>query len=303
MPLFFNIPLNGVFQDRCHFGLLSYVEIAVLFALPIPLMRRLRDSSFFRLVGIVYFAFLIILLTGATTLLQPGHRSIDFFSYLHTCAGTGVHVRGNAFESTVINLSIWSVRYELLMYVIAAFFTFLPRSYWEYLWGLAFVLSISILFFAHERTLLDNLDWITPFPRFLACFAVGVMLHVFSDYIRTGFFLPLFFLFCFSISWYFGFPTIGFIYFGTAGILLLFSFRSWFPRWKDLDISYGIFVYGYAVQKVFVTLFPNVRDLHLFFLFTSAATASIALMSWHWCEQPCLRLKDRFYGKACKSRS
>ena len=128
LPAFFNIPLVGIFRDSCHFGIVSYVEIAVLFALSILLLRWLQGTRFYKGVGVGYVALLIVLLTGATTLLPSGPRTIGLFNYLHTCAGTGVHVRGSTFENVVINLSIWFHRYEFLMSAIVAFYMFFPKN-------------------------------------------------------------------------------------------------------------------------------------------------------------------------------
>ena len=58
------------------------------------------------------------------------------------------------------------------------------------------------------------------------------------------------------------------------------------------DLSYGIYLYGWPVQKTLIRLMPSI-DPYAVCLLTLCICAVIAYFSWKFIEKPCIRLKHR----------
>jgi peptidoglycan/LPS O-acetylase OafA/YrhL len=58
------------------------------------------------------------------------------------------------------------------------------------------------------------------------------------------------------------------------------------------DISYGLYVYAFPVQQLFLFRWPGLGSWQLFAIVTPLI-AGIALLSWRWIERPALALKSR----------
>ena len=59
---------------------------------------------------------------------------------------------------------------------------------------------------------------------------------------------------------------------------------------KTGDYSYGLYIYGWPVQEIVVSLVPHISPLGVMCLSLPAALVC-AIISWHFIEQPCLRAK------------
>jgi peptidoglycan/LPS O-acetylase OafA/YrhL len=62
---------------------------------------------------------------------------------------------------------------------------------------------------------------------------------------------------------------------------------------KGADYSYGIFLYGFAVQQTYVLLAPDGRHWWLNIAVTLPATTAVAALSWHLVEKPALGLRTQ----------
>ncbi len=62
---------------------------------------------------------------------------------------------------------------------------------------------------------------------------------------------------------------------------------------RGADYSYGIFLYGFAVQQTYVLLAPDGRHWWLNIAVTLPATAAVAALSWHLVEKPALGLRTQ----------
>lgn len=61
------------------------------------------------------------------------------------------------------------------------------------------------------------------------------------------------------------------------------------------DYSYGIYIFGYPTQKAVMHLLPNINAAQLFVV-AFAITLLIAVVSWHFVEQPALKLKRNYFA-------
>ena len=73
---------------------------------------------------------------------------------------------------------------------------------------------------------------------------------------------------------------------------LWFAWRlpAWRLPWRG-DYSYGLFLYGFPVQQVLVAVYPQITPPWLG-VCALPVTLLVAIASWHWVEQPMLRLKQ-----------
>jgi len=83
----------------------------------------------------------------------------------------------------------------------------------------------------------------------------------------------------------------------TAGGYLLFALAfARHPLLKRLrpksDISYGLYLYGWPVQKLILLYFPTLQPWPLV-LFTLALACALGWLSWTVVEKPAMRLKNR----------
>lgn len=78
----------------------------------------------------------------------------------------------------------------------------------------------------------------------------------------------------------------------------------WLARWLPLphfdrkrDISYGVYIYGYPIQQVLVLAGAAAWGGWALFAVAYLLTVGFAVLSWHFIEQPALRLKRMFAAK------
>ena len=58
------------------------------------------------------------------------------------------------------------------------------------------------------------------------------------------------------------------------------------------DYSYGIYLYGFAIQQAIATLGPNARLWYVLFPTSLIVTCVFAAGSWHFIEKPALKVKN-----------
>ncbi len=285
-----NISPVEIFSSYCQFGVTSYLAMAVLLAfaavIPLGLIKFPRIKT---VVSILLLLIIVVTFSGLPTIFKNDPRVLFLSGYIHQCSSLGIRDFGLEFETPFLNLSIWSIRYELLMYAIAALFMMIPKKYWTFSWAHLYLISFLFIVFSMDPKLLQNLDWIPYVPRFLICFASGVLMHSFAKFITPGYFLPLVALGLVCIGKLFGLLSLSYLIFGTVGIVIAFSGKRIFRKWSEFDLSYGLFVYGYIVQRLLVILFPSIKNPYLFFIICTVISGVLSAISWKLLEKPSLR--------------
>jgi peptidoglycan/LPS O-acetylase OafA/YrhL len=72
------------------------------------------------------------------------------------------------------------------------------------------------------------------------------------------------------------------------------------PVYHRGDYSYGVYLYGYPVKQVIVTLFPAITSPLLHSAISLPLVTLVAKFSWHCIEKPILRLRKKFSFTARK---
>ncbi len=84
-----------------------------------------------------------------------------------------------------------------------------------------------------------------------------------------------------SLFW----ATIGYAVFWAAYVPNLHFFN------RAGDYSYGLYIYAFPIQQALRQYFPDILPLELFGA-AALLTLGCAMLSWHFIEQPALRLKE-----------
>lgn len=200
----------------------------------------------------------------------------------------------NPFPHTV-NGSLWTLPIELKLYVgclLAGVCTLLRRPW---LYNATFVAGV-ILFGRHP-------EWFPIRPEigvvrdFGFAFALGAFAWVNRDRVVLSPWLALGAVLLIAFNpW--GLGRQPFFVPLVAYLVLVFALHPRFrfaPFNRVGDYSYGLYVYAFPIQQMLVQAYPGTSPVGLF-VAAFAATAVLAVLSWHLVEQPMLGLKARFGG-------
>jgi peptidoglycan/LPS O-acetylase OafA/YrhL len=260
----------------------------------------------------IYPGFLVASLVGLLIVGPLGAVPSEYFSQLKLWAS----IKGALLlQSTItppvfagqsnpaVNSSMWTIFYEFQCYLLIMVFGVLGlvrrRTLWLLLSG-----SLLVVYGLHAFGLLEFgtgrfIDIGRNLLRLATVFFVGACFYLFRDRISLTpagaavaaitLFVGLFWvqaaeMFLMVFGGYLLF------YVGSAPIPALQKFNQ-FP-----DISYGLYLYGWPVQKLLFWYWPAMSPWAIFPL-SLAASAALGFVSWHAVEKPCLKLKNFRIGR------
>lgn len=191
------------------------------------------------------------------------------------------------------NGSLWSLYYEFLCYLIIAglgCFAFVRRSRWPV--TVAFLLSVAaqanITWIS--RLTNDNFD-VVLMLKLLPFFLGGAVLFVWKDWI--GFhWLPGILAFAAAITISSTVPGWGVqasALFVTYGIIWTSTVVKQPLLIAKNDISYGVYIYAFAVQQLLAVLGVHHWGLLWFSVVAAIITVPLAASSWLFVERPVMR--------------
>lgn len=204
----------------------------------------------------------------------------------------------------VINVPLWTLKYEVLAYISAAFLSVLN---WRYsnIFPMKFMSLTVLVACAALLIPVGTMDAYGPFEhgvRLFFAFYLGVACWHWREQV-TASTIPLLVLtlIVFSLLW------LNIFY---APILILWTayFALWFgtfdagvlKRFADRqDYSYGIYIIGYPIQQTVMAV-TGIANPWFNFLITLIIVLPLAGISWNLIEKPVLALKnfDRFYYRS-----
>ena len=201
--------------------------------------------------------------------------------------------------------SLWTLMYEVICYIFVVIFAPIWNKKRFSISVLATVFSAIYLYhnYIHSFAIGFISDvFIHNMTRFMTYFLVGMLFYLYRDVIRidkkllaTGILvvvvgiLFLDFTICFAI--------------GGACIIFVIGFSEkintqWYEKIGDL--SYGIYLISFPIQQLVVYFLGKERkDLilqmnpYLNFVISIVVCLPVAYLSWHFIEQPCLKLKNK----------
>lgn len=231
--------------------------------------------------------------------------SPQFYKYLLKCitlvSGSPYELPGvfahNPYGAT-INSSLWTIPYEITMYILLAATWFCLRAIPKYrLQAFKFTatagaaLSGLLVFMSYF-----NATEISHFIWFSFMFFTGSTFFILRNRIvlsHQAFFILLFALLLSSLN-----RHIFFIVYAATLAYLLF-YVAYIPsgtvrKYNKLgDYSYGFYIYAFPVQQSAAALLPGISVLAMVII-SSAVTLLFAVLSWHLLEQHALKLKKHY---------
>ncbi|SEF94487.1 Peptidoglycan/LPS O-acetylase OafA/YrhL, contains acyltransferase and SGNH-hydrolase domains [Halpernia humi] len=253
------------------------------------------------LLGLMVFTFLLI-----PILYDGNHLTSAIKNYWHYAIG-GLSLYNvkyfipGVFELNpykgAINGSLWTIAYEFSIYMLLVFlYFFRSRRVSIIILSIGFFLSYWLFqnesTFAYQIFLKINLDAVQLY-RLSTYFLAGSLITfldfkiINSIYSRLGLFLILIVSLVFNFYREiapFALPLL-IILLGILNTKYINSLGA-----KIGDISYGVYVYGFLVQQIFMNYF-NLNPLELMFL-SLIITYILAYFSWHFIEEKMMKYKN-----------
>lgn len=192
------------------------------------------------------------------------------------------------------NGPLWTIRYELAAYVLAAAAFFIGLA--KRLWTTVLILVCVQLVYLLAPQIFDLSDLpasILPLFRLSACFLLGMVLWHWPAARRPPW-------------WLIGAVGVLFAVFGSGlfgellatllltGIMLRFglSQKRFEPLLKLPDYSYGIYIWHYPVIQAVLFMIPDLGPFQIMVISTPLFIL-FAGLSWHMIEKPALKFKSR----------
>ncbi|MET8976214.1 acyltransferase [Streptomyces sp. NPDC004539] len=215
-------------------------------------------------------------------------------------------------HNAAFNGSLWTLRHEALCYVVVAVLAVtgvLTRARRAVLLLTAFLGWLVIRQAVDERFWagaydaryfhavdLPGIGFVTPVWMIYLGFAfsLGMLIELYKERIPVSDVLGVVALVVMLGSLHYGyFFVVGVPAFAYALLWLAIRLPAPFRRiGARNDYSYGIYIYGFLVQQTLAVLDVPRFGLPVYFALTMALTVALAAASWHFVEQPALRLKD-----------
>jgi peptidoglycan/LPS O-acetylase OafA/YrhL len=281
------------------------------------LRQSLRDYFLARVLRIYPALLVVLLLTvfvlGAffTTLSLASYYSHpQIYLYLKRCltlvTGAAYYLPGvfedNPYKSAV-NGSLWSMVYEVKMYISLAIFWALCSAIKQYgirVFRAVIVVSAvvsAILVLVYKFSDRDESQSIRLFFMFFS----GAAYWILKDRVRLS--APIFGSVCamLIVSALLGETAFFLVY--QLSIAYLLFYLAYVPadmlrKYNTVgDYSYGVYIYAFPIQQSLIALLPKISVLELTLL-SGALTLVLAALSWHLIERRALDLKNWFLKSA-----
>jgi len=198
----------------------------------------------------------------------------------------------------IVNLSLWTVPFELRCYLLIVLLWFTRLVSQRYLL-LAAALILPVLLYFHDvqsGQVMGTLGRVSG-NVLVICFLCGIVVYQFREKLVLS--LPLFIA---SLA--------------VAEVMLLSSFGSYLvalplayatvylgmlnppkvPVLLNGDYSYGVYLYAFPVQQAVVSLFPAYRIWWVNAAIALPVVAILAAFSWHAVEKPIMHRRKHIIG-------
>ena len=230
-----------------------------------------------------------------TTLPGPGYFAgpelRDFFAKTLTLNPGPLALPGVLFADNAVGLhingSLWTLRYEVMMYVMVVMLGMARLLRLSTCLALT-ALGVAAVFFEHELTPLGDLgEW----AWFLGFFGAGMALHFLRDRIPFDWRGALVAFVALVV-----FVRIGHLImlFPLAGAYLAIWFARRYDPWLDYarycgDLSYGLYIYGWPAEQLVMWLSGGRAAWWEVFFGSLGLALPMAWLSWHGIEKWVLR--------------
>jgi len=195
-----------------------------------------------------------------------------------------------------INGPLWTIRYEVLAYVVLLLLALAGALSTQRRFAILFAGAIAGL------VIWQTLDPFHPDPtgldqiiRLGFSFLLGVAAYIFRDRFSLSIVTVLCLL---ALTWLLAGTTYyrGALYISTAAAVLWFAQTpgGFIRQFNKLgDYSYGLYIFGWPVAQAIIVLNPGMSAIMLFAT-GAPITLALAIASWHFIEKPALDRRKGF---------
>ncbi|WP_449429426.1 acyltransferase family protein [Rhodanobacter umsongensis] len=199
---------------------------------------------------------------------------------------------GNHLKS-LVNATVWTLPVELKCYVIvlvAGLFGCIGSKRRTVV--VVALMSIVFTVFANHPPKyfpLGSFFMLPPAYSFypVPFFLLGMLLYAFRDRVLLDWKPVVALLAVYLVLRHSRFDPVFFYAAFIYGLLWLGSAKMLHRLAPKHDYSYGIYLYGFVVQQAVSSLYPSMNS-YLSLVMAVPITVVLAVLSWHWVEQPCL---------------
>ena len=208
-----------------------------------------------------------------------------------------------------VNGSLWTLPIEfccyILVFILGLFLVYRNR------YNLIIIFAIqSLIFLAFPLQLQKISPPFFPFTNayqivlLTLFFSAGMIFYAFKDLIKPDFKISVILFFIFMSTFLFAkvalanFMMIIFVSYLTMVIAFL-PLPHLHLFGKNGDFSYGLYIYAFPIQQTLVFCFKGLSILSLF-ISSFLCTLFIAILSWNFIENPCLKLKNKAFSTLLK---
>tara|TARA_R110000868_G_scaffold10429_5_gene51217 strand:- start:3796 stop:4917 length:1122 start_codon:yes stop_codon:yes gene_type:complete len=197
--------------------------------------------------------------------------------------------------SSAINGSLWTIPYEIKMYLFCAVGVFLLRRQWVFP-------IVALVLFAYTTLSGPLFNHTIPpedFSKYSLAyyFFVGSAIYI----LRHRFLLHGAIALALCIIYISSFNTIAFdfaqkLFLPYAVIFAALSYpRFQLKKFTPPDISYGVYIYGFPIQQSVSALFGETHSLSFCIVVATCLVTILATISWYAVEKPTLANKRKLY--------
>lgn len=191
----------------------------------------------------------------------------------------------------VVNAPLWTLKYEMLCYVLLSLIGFLgllTKPNMARLLPVSWLIAGGFLLYRYG----GYPDRIEQLARFWICFSFGIGLFAFHDRVKLSSTIAAVFAVLLLLVLGTGLERIvaplatGYVavWLGCVPVGVLRKFTN------KVDLSYGVYIFGWPISQTLVFAVPGIGTLQLIAL-SIVCSAVLALFSWHLVEKPSLRLR------------
>ena len=200
----------------------------------------------------------------------------------------------------IINGAMWTITFEFRCYLLVALIGLLGASRQQVIWGTLFLVSLGLtLLPAVLPSAVTSLHLAShPIARLLPYFGAGACFHLFRRHIvYKGTYAAIAAIIVVASLFRFGLSALALPTFGGYCLFWMAYAHLPFLRYftRSHDISYGVYLYGWPIQKLMTWYFPSISPWALLFpMFLLSLLAGYA--SWQLIESRFLQRRRLAIG-------
>lgn len=271
-------------------------------------LRTQRPSKYIWSRCLRIFPALIVVVVLAAFVLAPFVTSLSFSDYFRNGATYSYLLNITLFYdnqnlpgvftqnpvSQAVNGSLWTLKYEILYYLIVlllGLIGFLRNG--KIVAGL-FILSIVLTYFNIGDAINIYTVNIQAAIRMFSYFSAGMAAYLYRDHFHLSLKLAFFILALLLIgSFNTGYKDDLFVFLLAYLVLFIAYYPKINIRWlsKYGDFSYGVYIWAFPIIQTVIYLYPSI-NCWMALAFTAIITLILGVLSWHLIEKRALAYKN-----------